>query len=346
MALNDEGHHCYRRKPGDDDEGRLSREERQEADRNNEEARVWISGLEMVQRRLGVRQVVDLSATPFFLRGSGYAEGTLFPWTVSDFSLMDAIECGIVKLPRVPVADNIPGERVPVFRNLWEHIRGDMPRAGRGRNAYLDPLDLPVELQTALEALYGHYKTTFEQWQASGATIPPCFIVVCNNTSTSKLVYDYVSGFERENEDGSATLHNGRLELFRNFDEAGGRFSIPRTLLIDSRQLESGEKLSDDFRRAAAPANRAVPHGAAGTDGRPRGCRQRHRHRAAPRGDEHRRQGRPVGRANSLRRVRFHADRRLGRQHRDPRPGRAGLRNPNCSASRWSAGRCGDSPTT
>ena len=55
MALNDEGHHCYRRKPGDDDEGRLSREERQEADRNNEEARVWISGLEMVQRKLGVR---------------------------------------------------------------------------------------------------------------------------------------------------------------------------------------------------------------------------------------------------------------------------------------------------
>ncbi len=251
MALNDEGHHCYRRKPGEDDEGRLTREDRHEADRNNEEARVWISGLEMVKRKLGVRQVVDLSATPFFLRGSGYAEGTLFPWTVSDFSLMDAIECGIVKLPRVPVADNIPGERVPVFRNLWEHIRDDMPKAGRGRNAYLDPLDLPVELQTALEALYGHYRTTYEQWQASGATVPPCFIVVCNNTSTSKLVYDYISGFERANADGTTTAHAGRLELFRNFDESGNRYSIPRTLLIDSRQLESGEKLSDDFRRAA-----------------------------------------------------------------------------------------------
>ena len=56
---------------------------------------------------------MDLSATPFFLRGSGYAEGTLFPWTMSDFSLMDAIECGIVKLPRVPVADNIPGGEMP-----------------------------------------------------------------------------------------------------------------------------------------------------------------------------------------------------------------------------------------
>ena len=252
MVLNDEGHHCYRRKPGDDDEGPLTREDRQEADRNNEEARVWISGLEIVKRKLGVRQVVDLSATPFFLRGSGYAEGTLFPWTVSDFSLMDAIECGIVKLPRVPVADNIPGEQVPVFRNLWEHIREAMPRAGRNRAGNLDPLDLPTTLQTALEALYGHYKTTYEQWQADEATVPPCLIVICNNTSTSKLVYDFISGFERQNEDGSTSLQDGRLELFRNFDEHGNRYPIPRTLLIDSQQLESGDKLSDDFRRAAA----------------------------------------------------------------------------------------------
>ena len=251
MVLNDEGHHCYRRKPGGDDEGRLTGEELQEANKNNEEARVWISGLEIVKRKLGVRQVVDLSATPFFLRGSGYAEGTLFPWTVSDFSLMDAIECGIVKLPRVPVADNIPGEQVPVFRNLWEHIREAMPRAGRKRVGNLDPLDLPTPLLTALEALYGHYKTTYEQWQEGGATVPPCFIVVCNNTSTSKLVYDYISGFERENDDGSTSVQNGRLPLFRNFDEYDNRYPISRTLLIDSQQLESGDKLSDDFRRAA-----------------------------------------------------------------------------------------------
>ena len=76
--------------------------------------------------------------------------------------------------------------------------------------------------------------------------------MVCNNTSTSKLVYDYISGFERENEDGSTTLQHGRLELFRNFDEYGNRLSVPRTLLIDSQQLESGDKLSDDFRRAAS----------------------------------------------------------------------------------------------
>jgi type III restriction enzyme len=80
-----------------------------------------------VNRKLGLSRVFDLSATPFFLRGSGYAEGTLFPWTMSDFSLMDAIECGIVKLPRVPVAENIPGDEMPMYRNLWENIPVHFP---------------------------------------------------------------------------------------------------------------------------------------------------------------------------------------------------------------------------
>jgi len=192
--------------------------------------------------------VIDLSATPFFLRGSGYAEGTLFPWTMSDFSLMDAIECGIVKLPRVPVADNIPGGEMPKFRELWKHLRSRMPKKGRGKAKTLDPLAIPVELQTALEALYGHYEKTHRLWAEAGIDVPPCFIVVCNNTSTSKLVYDYISGFHRENEDGSTMLENGRLPLFRNFDEHGNQLGRPRTLLIDSEQLESGDALDKNFR--------------------------------------------------------------------------------------------------
>ncbi len=252
LALNDEAHHCYRQKlAGEDEEGPLKGDDRKEAERNREAARVWISGLEAVQRKLGLQRVIDLSATPFFLRGSGYAEGTLFPWTASDFSLMDAIECGIVKLPRVPVADNIPGGEMPKFRNLWEHIRPKMPKRGRGKAGGLDPLSLPVELQTALDALYGHYEKTFELWRQAGIEVPPCFIVVCNNTSTSKLVHDFIAGFSRENEDGSTTLVNGRLELFRNFDEHGNPLARPRTLLIDSEQLDSGEALDKQFRAAA-----------------------------------------------------------------------------------------------
>jgi len=141
---------------------------------------------------------------------------------------------------------------MPRFRNLWEHIRGRMPKKGRGKAKTLDPLSIPVELQTALEALYGHYKKTFDLWQENGIRVPPCFIVVCNNTSTSKLVYDYISGFQRVNEDGSTTLENGRLALFRNFDEHGNPLARPNTLLIDSEQLESGEALDDNFRAMAA----------------------------------------------------------------------------------------------
>ena len=252
MVLNDEAHHCYREKPGEDDEGDLKGDDREEAKKNREAARLWISGLEAVGRKLGLNRVVDLSATPFFLRGSGYAEGTLFPWTLCDFSLMDAIECGIVKLPRVPVADNIPGGDMPKFRNLWDHIGKEMPKKGRGKAANLDPLQIPVTLQTALEALYGHYAETFELWRNANIDVPPCFIVVCNNTSTSKLVYDYISGFLRENPDGSTTLESGRLELFRNFDEHGNPLARPHTLLIDSEQLESGQALDRNFRRMAA----------------------------------------------------------------------------------------------
>src|SRR2546425_4917389 len=75
---------------------------------------------------------------------------------------------------------------------------------------------------------------------------------LCPNVLHFDLVYDYISGFHRENEDGSTSLENGRLALFRNFDEHGNQFGRPRTLLIDSEQLESGEALDDNFRVMAS----------------------------------------------------------------------------------------------
>ena len=253
LVLNDEAHHCYRERPPDEaDEGKLTGDALTEAKRNQEAARVWISGLEAAAQKLGLKRVIDLSATPFFLRGSGYAEGTLFPWTVSDFSLMDAIECGIVKLPRVPVVDNVAGAEMPMYRNLWDHIGKKMPKGSRRASTNLDPMSLPGELQTACQALYGHYEKTFRLWQDAGIDVPPCFIVVCNNTATSKLVYDYIAGYHRTSGNGANTFQNGRLELFRNFDRDGEPLPRPRTLLIDSTQLESGDALDKSFREAAA----------------------------------------------------------------------------------------------
>ncbi len=253
LVLNDEAHHCYREKPHDGIDEDLKGDERREAEKNNEAARLWINGLEAVNRKLGLIRVFDLSATPFFLRGSGYAEGTLFPWTMCDFSLMDAIECGIVKLPRVPVAENIPGNEMPIYRNLWENIRKDMPKKGRGASGELDPLKLPTRLQTALQVLYGHYEKTFTLWEEKCLPVPPCFVIVCQNTSISKLVYDYVSGFVQKQDDGTSKLINGRLALFRNYDETTeNALPRPNTLLIDSEQLEAGDALDDNFRSMAS----------------------------------------------------------------------------------------------
>ena len=138
------------------------------------------------------------------------------------------------------------------FRNLWEHIRAKMPKKGRGKAESLNPLDLPTQLQTALEALYGHYEKTSVLWAEAKTAAPPCFIVVCNNTSASKLVYDYIAGFDRKNPDGTSQRVPGRLPLFRNDDEHGNPLPRPRTLLIDSEQLESGDALDDNFRAMAA----------------------------------------------------------------------------------------------
>ncbi len=252
LVINDEAHHCYRERPAEEAEGELVEDlkgdDLTEAKKDREEARLWISGVEYAAQKLGVHKVMDLSATPFFLRGSGYVEGTLFPWTVSDFSLMDAIECGIVKLPRIPIADNIPSAEVPEYRQLWKHVGKKMPKKGRGKNAVpADPNKLPQKLLTALEALYGHYKDTYQLWRQQGIEVPPCFIVVCNNTASSKLVYDYISGYSPE----EGVYVPGKLDLFDNTMPSGMGFrDKPRTLLVDSRELDSGEAVNSDFLKA------------------------------------------------------------------------------------------------
>ena len=248
-VINDEAHHCYRERPNAAPE-KLTGNERKEAEENAAAARVWISGLEAAKRKVGVQVVYDLSATPFFLSGSGWVEGTLFPWVISDFSLMDAIECGIVKLPRVPVADNLQGQPEPLYRHLWDAIGKKMPKKSKG--AKPDPQKLPLELKTAVDALYGHYAKTYVLWQKEGIGIPPVFIIVCNNTTNSELLRDYVAGYEVEDADGVIETVPGKCELFSNFSTDGERLPKPRTVLIDSATLEAGGDVDKAFRDAHA----------------------------------------------------------------------------------------------
>jgi type III restriction enzyme len=259
VVLNDEAHHCYTPAPPERaaDET-LTIDERAEARENSEEARVWFDGLRALRDKLGIRQVFDVSATPFFLKGSGYAEGTLFPWVVSDFGLMDAIESGIVKVPRVPVSDDSMVGELPKYRDLWTHVRDALPRKGL-RDTSLESSTtrtLPKELEGALQSLYADYERSFRQWESASMGRPPVFIVVCSNTSVSKLVFDWIAGFDRPItnlevvSDGVPTTIAGNLPLFSNV-EAGGWKRRPVTLLIDSAELDRGE-LDAPFKKAAA----------------------------------------------------------------------------------------------
>jgi type III restriction enzyme len=261
IVLNDEAHHCYRHKienaeNGNAEQLKLSGDERVEAEKREKAARIWISGLEAVKNKLGIKVIYDLSATPFFLRGSGYPEGDLFPWVVSDFSLVDAIESGIVKVPRVPISDDAMTGDLPTFRDIWPRIREHLPRKGRKTEAVDEEPKLPIELEGALQSLYANYEQQYRLWQKSmdadarGQT-PPVFIVVCNNTNVSRMVYNYISGWNKILLDGSSLPVPGKLALFSNVN--GGQWTArPNTILVDSGQLESGEAMSAEFKKIAA----------------------------------------------------------------------------------------------
>src|SRR4029079_9905254 len=104
-----------------------------------------------------------------------------------------------------------------------------------------------------------NYEKAFRRWEESTTGIdgstPPVFIVVCNNTNVSKLVYDYIAGWEKPLSRGTRELTEettivvpGHLASFSN-ELNGGGSARPNTILVDSQQLESGEGMSDDFKK-------------------------------------------------------------------------------------------------
>jgi type III restriction enzyme len=258
IVINDEAHHCYEERSGGEgvvlrSEEETASEAKAEAEGNRKAARVWINGIRTVMKIVGVKVVYDLSATPFFLRGSGFREGELFGWVVSDFSLMDAIEAGIVKVPRVPTHDDVVAREEPIFRHVYKHVREKLPKKGRAKQKEMSPDELPPTLEAALKALYRDYDLRYQEWMSKGAETPPVFIVVANNTATSKLIYDWIAGWCENPDEEDAEKQRwktGNLALFRNVED-GEPLDRPRTILIDSEQLDSGEAISADFKKIA-----------------------------------------------------------------------------------------------
>src|SRR5262249_8504292 len=160
LVLNDEAHHCYRPAPV---EAPLTGDEARAAKGDREEATVWISGLDRINRGCGIRFCADLSATPFYIAGSGHPEGKPFPWLVSDFGLVDAIESGITKIPRLPVSDTT-GRPDPKYFQLWRHITDNLKPSERlaGKAGKPKPDVVYREAEAALHTLAGQWVERFQ----------------------------------------------------------------------------------------------------------------------------------------------------------------------------------------
>ena len=240
MVLNDEGHHAYR--PVDTSE-RLSADAKVE----RETATVWIQGLDTMNKACGIKFCVDLSATPFYLQGSGHSEGTPFPWLVSDFGLVDAIESGITKIPRLPVSDNT-GRPEPKYFRLWKTIQDAiLPAERSGRKP--KPEVVYREAQDALNTLASQWVERFkyiEQASDEKDKTPPVMIIVCDNIQIAKYFFQRISGEtvdENVEENGNRRRRTqtvyGQVPLFHDLllNSAG----MKRTLRIDSKMLAEAE---------------------------------------------------------------------------------------------------------
>ena len=258
LIINDEAHHCYLPK------SKSKTTDNEESD-ENARAAVWFSGLREIANKFKLQGIYDLSATPYYLTGSGYPAYSLFPWVVSDFGLIEAIESGLVKIPFLPESDNTQELTMPVLRNLYDHVRDELPKKGQRKkkseaaaegSKFIElPPQLPSKVKAALDQFYNHYVDYFNGIRKNNEeklnifSAPPVFIVVCNNTSVSKEVYKYIAGYEYEDKNENIVV-TGQYELFSNYEpNIRTAKKRPPTLLIDSDALENGEQINEDFKK-------------------------------------------------------------------------------------------------
>lgn len=235
VVINDEAHHCWL--PGQE-------EHKGGEDGDSEAAAVWFNAVRALRDggHLGqtddrggqASAVYDFSATPMWIDTTAKARPRLFEWVVSDFGLMESIESGLVKVPRVPCDDDASADQT-VWRNLY----------GNSKPKKIDPAGGPLQepLDGAVSALYADYERVFGKWESSGARTPPVMIAVANTISNAAALYEWIAG--AEGRDGAFTP--GALPLFSNVRADGnGWEDSPRTLLVHSK-LDSDEKLTGKF---------------------------------------------------------------------------------------------------
>jgi len=219
LVFNDEAHHAYRVKverPDDWDD--MDESEKDEWLSDKTEATVWIDGLDRINKLRGINFCVDLSATPYFLNRVGQQANRPFPWVVSDFGLIDAIESGLVKIPQLAVRD-CTGSEIPGYFNIWQWILqpGRLTAAERGgKHATPKPEAILKWAHHPIAMLGGLWEETWKQWtDIRGESRPPVFIIVCKNTSLANVIFEWLA-----NGVCPVGIPPSKLDAFRNVDGA------------------------------------------------------------------------------------------------------------------------------
>ncbi|XAM00109.1 DEAD/DEAH box helicase family protein [Phycisphaeraceae bacterium D3-23] len=270
LVLNDEGHHAWRGVEGKVDTSELDAEEKAAFETEKNET-VWVAGLDMINQHTagfdakgnplpGIAFCVDLSATPFYIGGSGHPEGRPFPWLVSDFGLIDAIESGITKIPRLPVRD-ATGRPEPKYYALWKNICEDLKPAEKlaGRAGKPKPEVIWRKAEGALLQLAGQWKASFKEIvsDAPGEDhVPPVMIVVCDNTDIAEEFYRRISGERIEKtvnpdtgKETEVTVYD-RGKVFHEY--LSNTEHQKRTIRIDSKLLAQAESRTGESKADAA----------------------------------------------------------------------------------------------
>lgn len=249
LVMNDEAHHAYRirRDEPDEEEANLFGDD-EEAEEFYQEATVWINGLDRIQRKCGINFCVDLSATPYFLGRVGQETNRPFPWVVSDFGLIDAIESGLTKIPQLAVRDTTGAgiigsdDKTPSYFNIWKWIlETKLTPAERGaKRANPKPEAILKYANTPIAMLGGLWEQELAAWTKEGRDRSPVFIIVCKTTPLAKMMYEWLA--EGKPPTG---LPPSKLEGFHNID---GKVN---TIRVDSKvvhESDTDESKSDEVR--------------------------------------------------------------------------------------------------
>ncbi len=237
MVFNDEAHHAYRLGEPDEDEER----DDDGLDAYYREATMWIEGIDRINRLAGVSRVLDFSATPYFLGRVGNNANRPFPWLVSDFGLMEAIESGLTKIPQFAARD-LSGNSVPGYFNIWRWILPQLKASERGgRHAQAKPEAILRHANIPLVMLGAMWQAKAREWKEQGVDDrPPVFIVVCKNIKLAKLVFDWLA----RDEPPAGVPKSGLLD-FLNRD---GRINTIRVDNTVSGEGDDGASASDEDR--------------------------------------------------------------------------------------------------